>query len=1323
GGGGGVFFGQSYLVTTCTTYRITVGRGGVAPTNVTTTASEGCGEYSTFALDADASNPLIEVPGGGGGGSCSTTADIVNGSEGASGGGGGGRGDTSATGATGGSALAGGSYGHKGGSGNHKQDKAAEGAYAAGGGGGGSRAGLAASSDKYFGGGAGGSGVACNLLGETLYYGAGGGGGYAFFEDPSGFSKPGAGGSGIGGNAADVKNGTLATSGVENTGAGGGGGSMTKGNNNDKTYWQGGDGGDGVVLIAYEVHGRDPVSDEPRISMTSCTYEDSEGLAEIAYRVYWAGMQNDLSDILIHYSTVSSNELDGVDAGSWLKIAESRVGTGDAVFVPPEVGHTYWLRLVARKDANSYSHSEEIACFKVPAVEINGATWKEGSSPAGDYATIGYKLFETNEVAHLYCYWSESREALEGDELPSGDSVFLLDLGANTGRALSSATTFRLNATEGLVRNRTYYFRLAAGDTQGLKCFLSDEIVELDTAEKPATVLDSATWDESNVATVKFSATVGKLDPAKVELVVLCGLVENDVKSNKNPETNETVSVIGLGLCSELSLDEPLLAATFPFWSEEATNYYVRLALATNVVATVDGVVTTNRVIMAGSYSSATKSIYVSHAIEANTLLYIVTANPKVMCYGDSPLPLDYVLEYAGQTEGWGWDNKYDIDGNTAIACYESTNPTPVAISSTSPSGSYAITRGTLQLVNGGQELDPYIDGVQYRYQYKLTFSRATYTITNAVFTTAISDVSHTYSATACDTNELARTLSGVRNSQPVTYLYRVGGAGEWSEELPEFVNVGNYNVQFKATAPNHDDVRGSFKVTIAPAPLSATIGTSDFNYTGDPQVPVITTNVTGLVRGDLNPLTCEFRDESGEWTSEVPSFTAPGTYKLYFRVSAPNHATFTTNCTFTIAGWDYPVDMDGKANDRDGALQLKVSNPRWFLTHSGITGAQFSDPTDRYGYLNAVKPNGLKLWHNYVIGQTNMSKKLVATILQREAHVQENQFLVHFPNIEPLRNTGLAVRYRLDRKLKGESEFTPGEVSDKYEIGVPLSPGDPTGLYVFNIVLLPTNGLGEAVLDSDRAVLSSVATVGVLRVSSVMTNTVIATPWASMSVDVATNLDIAVSDVVNPNGIFAVDQIYSYDSETTNFNSWVCGADGSWEPVVTVTKRGVSESAAEETQFPPGHAFWLVRSNPSYPGRSNPTNYIYLVGRYTGEDYVTDLAGGTTDAPGNALCANPTMFDVDLNDIEFVDGEGRPSSPALTDRITTQNAAGMQTIYYPDTNGVWGRNVDVFTTDSRGRQRMKKTWMRGGIIPAGTGFWYMRTAENPLSIKFRVTE
>ena len=1326
GGGGGVFYSQSYGVTTNTTYFITVGRGGSAPTNTTTSSLTGKGEYSTFSLDSDHEHPLIRVPGGGAGGSCSTQAEIANGGDGASGGGAGGRGDTSTTGMPGGSAVPenGIYFGHDGGNGNHTQSSGAIGAYAAGGGGGGQREGLSASSDSWYGGGAGGSGVVCSMLGETLWFGAGGGGGYAYHagvgnDGVETYSKPGAGGSGIGGNAADVRNGIPATSGVVNTGAGGGGGSSSttiengkeKIDKTDSTYWQGGDGGDGVVIISYEVHGRDPIAEEPRISMTSCNYVDAvneelgndvAGIAKIDYRLYWAGTQNDVDDILVHYSTVGPEELDNTEGGSWVKVAESAVGVGSIIFIPPEVGYTYWVRLVARRGANSYAFSDEIASFTVPAITLTAAHWKEEDAPSNDYATVTYKLHDTNEVTHLHCYWSEDRAELEGSEPPSGEGVFLLDFGANTSANLSSKTTFNLPATEGLERNRTYYIRLASGDGQGIKLFPSAEIVELDTKETPSTVLNSASWADSNVATVNFTATVGKLDPTEIQLVALYSRVESDVKG-ENPESKESVKVVSLGFCNDLGLDVPSPSATFPLWSETATNYYVRIALATNVIVETEGVVATNLVLIGGSHSQATRMINVFHAVEANTLLYIVTANPKIACYGDAVQTIDYTgPEFAGQTEGWGFENKYGLTGD--IAC---------EVTAISPSGNYPITQGSLMLENGGAEKQNTVDGVESRYQYKLAFSGATYTITNAVFTTAIADVVTNYTGEAFDASGLEKTLSDIRNEQPVTYLYRADGAGDWGE-MPAFTDAGSHLVQFVASAPNHDDVRSSFKVTVTPAPLTATIEGVTVNYTGSAITPAVVTNVTGLVRGDINPLTCEFRDESGEWQSEVPSFILPGTYKIYFRASAPNHATFVTNCTVVINGWDFKVNMDGATGY---ATPIVMAKPEWLVNNnlSGMTGVELADSDTRYGALDTVCANGLRLWQNYVLERTDFGKKVVATIMQQGSTVNPNSFVVHFPNIEPLRSTGLRIQYRLDKKLRGvrtKSEFAAasfeiGELTGKYETNIPLGPEDPTGLYVFNIVFSPTNEQYTGC-----SVIASCATIGVLRVSSALTNTVTVAPWLSMSVDTTNEIEVAVANVVNPFSIGGGDGIYAYETSSGTFRAWERQADGGWSTNVTVTVNGLFECpSAEEATFKPGRAFWLVRNAPG--------PYIYFVGRYTGGDYVMELEGGTPEAPGHTLIANPTFHDIDLNAIAFVDAEGTPATPAADDRITVMNIAGLQTIHYRNaTNTEWGYNV---TTNYRGRT--KQVWTKGGTIPSGTGFWYMRTEENPLRIKFTMEQ
>ncbi|MBQ6914208.1 MAG: hypothetical protein IJQ65_00695 [Kiritimatiellae bacterium] len=243
------------------------------------------------------------------------------------------------------------------------------------------------------------------------------------------------------------------------------------------------------------------------------------------------------------------------------------------------------------------------------------------------------------------------------------------------------------------------------------------------------------------------------------------------------------------------------------------------------------------------------------------------------------------------------------------------------------------------------------------------------------------------------------------------------------------------------------------------------------------------------------------------------------------------------------------------------------------------------------------------------------------------------------------------------------------------------------------------------------EAVLSSVATVGVIRASSALTNTVTVAPWRSMTVGTEELVDVSVSDVVNPNsGIVADDMILSYNSATSNFNVWARSdaKGGEWNPLTTVTKKGLSVATAASSRFAPGRAFWLVRSAPS--------PYIYLVGRYVGGSYTETLASGTAKNPGYTLCGNPLMSDVDLNEFVFLDDEGRATAPGVTDRIVVETAAGVQMTYFRNAaNTVWGRNV---STKVNGR--MRPVWREGGSIPAGTGFWYMNRSGRAFRLELK---
>ena len=280
-------------------------------------------------------------------------------------------------------------------------------------------------------------------------------------------------------------------------------------------------------------------------------------------------------------------------------------------------------------------------------------------------------------------------------------------------------------------------------------------------------------------------------------------------------------------------------------------------------------------------------------------------------------------------------------------------------------------------------------------------------------------------------------------------------------------------------------------------------------------------------------------------------------------------------------------------------------------------------------------------------------------------------------------------MQYRLDRKLRGEREFTLGELTSKYETSIALDQGDPTGLYVFNMVLSSTNGLYTG-----QSVISSVTTVGVMRVSSALTNTVTVAPWLSMSVDSTNEIDVAVSDVVNPNGLSSGDMIVAYDSAEKQYCGWTHDSGTSWKALTTVTKDGISISEAATTQMSPGYAFWLVRSA--------PTPYFYLVGRYTGGGFAAEIAGGTTANPGATLVANPTMCDIKVNDIDW---QGKPLA---NDKITIPRE-GVAPLDLTWRNGAWGYTDRRYDPE---KDKLVNVRVTDITIPAGTGFWYIRRDE-----------
>jgi len=207
--GGGGSSESSLTLTQGTTYTITVGAGGAAPT----------GQPGNDGADSSISGSDITditTVGGGGG-----VAGSLTGRTGGSGAGGGGSGGGNAGGA---------GTANQGFAGGPSVDDGSPGEDAGGGGG----AGEAGNTD---GGVSGGDGVASTITGSSVTRG-GGGGGNDYSND--GTNPGGAGGGGSGGTTAPAGQ---PVAGTANTGGGGGGGSGNPG------YQAGGAGGSGVVIL------------------------------------------------------------------------------------------------------------------------------------------------------------------------------------------------------------------------------------------------------------------------------------------------------------------------------------------------------------------------------------------------------------------------------------------------------------------------------------------------------------------------------------------------------------------------------------------------------------------------------------------------------------------------------------------------------------------------------------------------------------------------------------------------------------------------------------------------------------------------------------------------------------------------------------------------------------------------------------------------------------------------------------------------------------------------------------------------------------------
>ena len=346
GGAGGYYYNETLGVTPGTGYAVHVGEGGAATTSATAYGSNG-GDSS---IVGGAVSIVMLGGGAGGNGKQNNQTATLAGQNGGSGGG------TAWAGYATGSGTV--DQGHDGGdvpSGQYQEGLAAGGGGAAAGGG----SVEFSANQQTKGSGTGGNGLSCDITGESLYYAGGGSGGAKAVITANGKGTAGAGGNGGGGKGGqwnETEGSQYATAGADGFGGGGGGGSSY-----DQSSYQGGDGGDGIVIIRYAALGNGTDVAAPAIALESLDRNEQTGVTTVGYRVAWAGAGYDDADVAIVWG-FRKDELSNTNA-----IASSMIGRGTGTFTLPAQTKTVYVRALATNAGGLSSESPKTV--KIPFVD------------------------------------------------------------------------------------------------------------------------------------------------------------------------------------------------------------------------------------------------------------------------------------------------------------------------------------------------------------------------------------------------------------------------------------------------------------------------------------------------------------------------------------------------------------------------------------------------------------------------------------------------------------------------------------------------------------------------------------------------------------------------------------------------------------------------------------------------------------------------------------------------------------------------------------------------------------------------------------------
>lgn len=145
--------------------------------------------------------------------------------------------------------------------------------------------------------------------------------------------------------------------------------------------------------------------------------------------------------------------------------------------------------------------------------------------------------------------------------------------------------------------------------------------------------------------------------------------------------------------------------------------------------------------------------------------------------------------------------------------------------------------------------------------------------------------------------NELTPTVSAnavAVNNQPISFTYSTLQDGTYGS-MPSFTNAGTYTVYYKATAPNHNEAKGSFTVTVEKAVPVYTAPTAKENlsYNGGEQELI--------VAGSTNGGQMQYSLDGTNYSNTIPEGKLPGDYTVYYRIVGNDNYKDVAPQTLTV--------------------------------------------------------------------------------------------------------------------------------------------------------------------------------------------------------------------------------------------------------------------------------------------------------------------------------------------------------------------------------------------------------------------------------------